>query len=59
MIWQWLIIGVLVAAAAYYLVRMIRRSLGQPLCPTCAQGCGSRRSAKLWRKKQSGVKEPS
>ncbi|MFH1863119.1 MAG: hypothetical protein ABH878_09960 [bacterium] len=37
MLWQWFIIGVAVAAAAFYLSRLILRAFRRRGCPACTK----------------------
>ncbi|RJP75390.1 MAG: FeoB-associated Cys-rich membrane protein [Candidatus Zixiibacteriota bacterium] len=53
MIWQWIIIGLLVAVAALYLYRAVKRSLQAPGCSTCT-ACNPRKWKRGMKKEVSG-----
>lgn len=53
MILQWLIIGLLAAASAFYLVRMVRRAFTRSACSTC-DACRPRKFTQLFQARSKG-----
>jgi hypothetical protein len=49
MIWQWIIIGLLVAVAAVYLIRTVRGSLQAPGCASC-EACNPNKWKRVFKK---------